>query len=450
MTLQRRLVLAIGLTALATTVVTGAVAVGLQQASIRTRALNDLHRIARGIGAEAGDARDGGLGLVELNRGLRYQGITLVVVLPSGRVLEGRLAGLVRGIDLEPLRAGTTIFGEIRGLAYVGYPLPPTRALRGAVRMRPSIVLLRGVRFAQTIRDTALRVGLAGLAAALIGLFVARILAKRIAAPLGPLTTAARDIARGDLSARVPAGTTDEFGTLGAAFNDMAVSLEEARRREREFLENVSHELRTPVTAIRGYTEAIEDEASPPAPALAIIREEANRLERMIGDVMNLARLGAGEYALALTDTDAVEVARAALAATSVTPAAGVATAVAASAPVPIRTDPDRLRQVLVNLIENAVRVTTTGSVEVRVGPGADGGAFIEVVDTGPGIAPTDLPHVFERQYLWHASRADRPVGTGLGLAVVRGLVDALGGTIEVASSPGGTTFRLKIPNRAD
>lgn len=449
MTLRRKLVLAIGLTAVVTTLATGAVGVGLLRAHIQGQAKGDLIRTARAIGAEADEIRGGGLQLRALRRGLRAQGIELVVVTPSGAV-EGELSHLVGRMNPTPLAGGGAV-GDIDGYAYVVWPIfGPRGSPRGIAGPQSRIVLFRKVALGRATSETALRVGLAGLVAALIGLLVARILAKRIAAPLGPLTTAAGDIARGDLTARVVAHSTDEFGALGVAFNDMATSLEEARRREREFLENVSHELRTPVTAIRGYTEAIEDEASPPAPALAIIREEAGRLERMIGDVMNLARLGAGEYALALVATDAAEVARAALAAAAVTPADGVTTAVAATSPVPLRTDPDRLRQVLVNLIENAVRVTTAGSVEIRVGPGTDGGAFIEVVDTGPGIAPTDLPHVFERQYLWHASRADRPVGTGLGLAVVRGLVDALGGTIEVASSPGGTTFRLKIPNRAD
>src|SRR5207253_1100173 len=199
------------------------------------------------------------------------------------------------------------------------------------------------------------------------------------------------NLAAGDLAHRVPVEGDDEVADLARQFNDMAGALAEARRREHEFLANVSHELRTPLTAIRGYVEALGDGAV------------------------------AGEAARA----DAVRV-------------IGGMTVV---------TDPLRVRQILSNLVDNALRVTPAGGT-VRVGRRRNGDELVvEVADTGPGISAEDLPHVFERSYLWGKSQKVLPVGTGLGLAIVRELAVALGGRIEVASEPGrGTAFALHLP----
>lgn len=165
-------------------------------------------------------------------------------------------------------------------------------------------------------------------------------------------------------------------------------------------------------------------------------------------DVLDLARLGAREFRLELRDADLADAIRAAGAAhASRAAAAGLRLDVDVPDSIPARTDPDRVRQVIGNLVENAMRVTPSGG-RISISAGIeDGGIGITIADDGPGIAPEHLPHVFERSYLWKAVRGEREVGTGLGLAIVRGLVQALGGTIGVASEAGGgTRFRVLLP----
>lgn len=181
------------------------------------------------------------------------------------------------------------------------------------------------------------------------------------------------------------------------------------------------------------------------------IDAETARLERLVQDVVDLARLGAKEFRLEPRDADLAGVVRAAGAAHAAqAQAAGLRLDVEAPDGLAARTDPDRVRQVISNLVENALRVTPSGGA-IRVAAVPDrAGVRIAVEDSGPGIPPEHLPHVFERSYLWKAVGGEREVGTGLGLAIVRELVTALGGRVDVASEPGrGTAFRLWLPREA-
>jgi two-component system sensor histidine kinase BaeS len=209
---------------------------------------------------------------------------------------------------------------------------------------------------------------------------------------------------------------------------------------EQQFLLSVSHDLRTPLTSIRGYAEAISDGATPdPAQAAGVITREAGRLDRLVGDLLDLARLDAHAFTFAIADVDLGAVAAAAVAAGTPQAASHGLTLTLTAPPdrvLRVRADPDRLQQAVANLVENATKYAhTTIGVAVRA---TDGRAELSVSDDGPGISEEDLPHVFERLYV----SAHRPIrsesGSGLGLAITRQLVERMGGEARAGRAPGG------------
>jgi len=311
-----------------------------------------------------------------------------------------------------------------------------------------------------------------------VSLLVANRLGHRIARPLQQAEAVTKRIAAGDLSARVPVPKKEghELVSLATSVNTMAASLAEARGAQRQFLMSVSHDLRTPLTSIKGYAEALADGATDDVDRVAsVVLSEATRLERLVGDLLELAKLEAGSFSLSCTAVDLTEVvastaqafepAAASLglrlevrASPGAPPAAlavegggaGGALAVAAkpvsreigATKVLCYADPDRLGQVAANVIENALkyaRSQVTVTVRARYGPA--GRPTLEVEDDGPGIAPAELHKVFERLYQ-SATAASRKLGSGLGLAIVQELVTAMGGEVKAESpvSPAGGT----------
>jgi len=291
--------------------------------------------------------------------------------------------------------------------------------------------------------------GLGVALAALLAVWLSRFLGRR----LEGLSGASRRLAGGDLSARAPVEGADEISEVAVAFNEMAGDLEEARRREREFLVSVGHDLRTPLTTIAGYAEALhegkvnQDDLSRVG---AVMNRETGRLSRLLEDLMTLSRLEAGEFALRPEAVDlAGHLRGSAEAYRGRAEAAGVRLEADLGEVPPALVDPDRIDQVVGNLVENALRYTPAGG-SVRLSLRAEGAlARIAVADTGPGIAAADLPHIFERLYVAQRYRAARPEGSGLGLAIVRELAEAMGGRVEVASVPDqGTTISALVPLR--
>ncbi|MFN8039343.1 MAG: HAMP domain-containing sensor histidine kinase [Acidimicrobiales bacterium] len=288
----------------------------------------------------------------------------------------------------------------------------------------------------------------------LLGAAVAWGLSQRITEPLREATDVTARIADGDLSSRVPEHLTaggaprDEVDTLAHSINAMADSLERSRGLEQQFLLSVSHDLRTPLTSIRGYAEAIADGAAPdPSAAAGVILTESRRLERLVRDLLDLAKLDARRFTLHPTALDL-----AALATDSIdgfrreATDAGVVLTLHAPAPVPVVVDPDRTQQVVANLVENALKYAAS-QVVVTVSTTADGAARLEVADDGPGIAPEDLPHVFERLYVAQAAPVRKEAGSGLGLAIVRELVEAMGGDVAATvNQPTGTVMVVRLP----
>lgn len=283
----------------------------------------------------------------------------------------------------------------------------------------------------------------------LVAAAVAAVLARSIARPVLRVVRATSRLAHGDEPGQLPLGGSRELSDLADSFNTMAVQLARARSAERSFLLSVSHELRTPLTAIRGYSEALDEGVLPSERAGKVIRTEAARLERLIMDLINLARLDQRRFDIHAEPVDLVEISRES--ATRHLARAhdlGVLLHVEGHRPAPALADRDRLLQVVSNLVENALRCTPPGgSVTLAAAPGE-----LRVKDTGPGIATDEVSRAFDRFFLYRRYNGQRPVGTGLGLAIVRELARAMGGDVAVASSSSGTEFtiRLPVPERAN
>ncbi|MGC4850661.1 sensor histidine kinase [Micromonospora sp. DT15] len=294
---------------------------------------------------------------------------------------------------------------------------------------------------------------LAGLTA---GVVAGLLLARRLARPIRVAATAAARLRAGDRAVRVPVESPDEVADLAEALNGLAAALATSEGRQREFLLSVSHELRTPLTAIRGYAEALADGvlgADDTVDTGRTMLAEAQHLDRLIGDLLALARLEAADFPLEPVPVDLTQ-----LAVDAEPTWAGRCAAVGVpfrvetpGQPVPAYTDPGRIRQVLDGLLENALRVVPPGSpVVLAVRPaGADpahGGVF-EVRDGGPGFTDDDLAVAFERGALHERYRGVRKVGSGLGLALAAGLVRRLGGEIAAGHAPeGGAAFTVRLP----
>jgi signal transduction histidine kinase len=272
---------------------------------------------------------------------------------------------------------------------------------------------------------------------------------RRLSRPLGDLLEAADRVADGDYSARVTVQGPRQVRSVAQAFNTMASRLQASDEQRRGLLSDVTHELRTPLTVIQGNVEGMLDGIYAPDEAhLRLVLEQTQLLSRLVDDLRTLALTESGALVLKRQPTDLPNLIHETAAAFgSQSDAAGVDLVVEAPPDMPpISLDPERMRQVLLNLLTNAARYTPPGGrITVRCGQVAslgDRSASIEVEDTGPGIAPEDLPHVFDRFYKSRDSG-----GMGLGLAIAKSLVEAHRGTIAASSSVGhGTTIRVILP----
>ncbi len=290
----------------------------------------------------------------------------------------------------------------------------------------------------------------AGLLAVAIALLLTSVLSRRILAPVKALGNAAREYGKGNFSRRVESKGKGEVGELARSFNSMAENLEHAERLRRDMVADVAHELRTPLSNLTGYLEAIDDGIiKSDKKTISSLNEEASTLSRLIDDLQELSLADAGELKLITRPEDI-----SGLITETVTALQGKATAkgLTISADLPdglpeVNIDSHRIRQVLHNLLVNAVahtgkkgRITVTARHE-------DDTIFISITDTGEGIPAEDLPVIFERFYRVDKSRARATGGSGLGLTITKRLVEAHGGTINVESQPGqGSTFTFTLP----
>ncbi|MBW0119480.1 sensor histidine kinase [Pseudonocardia abyssalis] len=276
-------------------------------------------------------------------------------------------------------------------------------------------------------------------------LLTAQVLGNGMTRPVREMIDAARAMASGDYSRRVRATSRDEVGELAAAFNRMATDLEAADQQRRELIANVSHELRTPIAALQAVLENVVDGVAEPA-TLDTALAQTQRLGRLVTELLDLSRIDAGTHVLQRQDGDLEPLLADAVAEAGVTArmaGRGIAFRIDVPEGTTVHADPERLHQVLVNLLDNAARHGPPGS-EVHVSGRREGGDIvIEVRDEGPGIAPEDRERVFGR-----FTRGERAVGggTGLGLAIARWVVDLHGGRIAVAPSTPGCRIRVTLP----
>ncbi len=289
----------------------------------------------------------------------------------------------------------------------------------------------------------------AGAVGLIVAILLARLISRSVAEPLQTVADAASKMAAGNLSERVPIRGPSEVRSVAEAFNKMSENVQASHRSQQDFLANVSHDLKTPLTSIQGFSQAIMDGVGDPIESARIIHDEAARLNRMVVELTDLARLQAGRLSMKIAPVDMGQLAAAiGQRLMIVAKEKGIRLSVEASAMPPIAGDGDRLVQVLTNLISNAINYTPSGG-EVCVRTAIrSGGVEVSVQDTGVGISPQELPRIFERFYQVDKARGPRR-GNGLGLAIVQEIAQAHGGRITVASEGEGrgATFTLWIPS---
>lgn len=466
--MQRRLTTTIIGVVVGAIFLTGAVTFALAARAARTHTRAQLTHQATDVAAAIKSEIDAGrpaLNLLRILRGpLTDENDVILVVTPAGKLIDvnqPRLAavlpaGLSAGaLHPDRLLAGQVVSGSRGQIVFAAAPYQSK--LNVAKGLTPDVtqvvVLTRnpdtGIR--QALPWFALSATLVLAVAALVG----DRLGRRISQPLSDAETVTRQIAAGDLTAQVPLPdhAYPELESLAQSINTMSDTLARAKGLERQFLLSVSHDLRTPLTSIRGFAEAIADGAAPDTTRAAeVIASEARRLERLVQDLLDLARFDARHFDLHLRSIDLAEVV--ADTGEGFRPAAeelGLRLDIDVGPPgaITANADPDRLAQVVANLVENALKYArSTVRVAVAAWPQ---GAVISVDDDGPGIAGEDLPRVFDRLFISSRYPA-RQVGTGLGLAIVAELVAAMGGSVRAESptaAAGGTRVVVSLPTWA-
>lgn len=317
------------------------------------------------------------------------------------------------------------------------------------VAARPVQMYVGAVDERNVLLDARPVVGLASVVAVLV-MLAAVLIVRRPLTTVRALTAAAGRLGAGDLDQRVPVSGRDEIAQLGRTFNRMAASLQAVEENERRMIADIAHELRSPLANLLGYLEALKDGVLDPSPELLeSLHEEAALQQRIVADLQMLALAEAGALTYHLCEVDAADLLAGLV--TAHAPAvtrAGVDLAADADPGLVVNGDPDRLRQALGNLINNAVRATPAGgSVKLRARPWDGGEVAIEVTDTGGGIRPDELPHIFDRFWRADRARSRSTGGSGLGLAIVRQIVLGHRGRIDVTSEAGvGTTFTIVLP----
>jgi len=307
------------------------------------------------------------------------------------------------------------------------------------------------------LRDLRLRWLLATVIALLLSGLVGLLLSRAIADPLRRLTAAARAVAGGHLDQQVPVNSGDELGQLSQTFNEMTARLKAARQMQLDMVANVSHELRTPLTSIKGLLETLRggavDDTEVRDSFLASAETETDRLIRLVNDLLLLSRVDAETLHLQRRPSDVVTLVQ-----TTTqrfgrqAKARGLTLHVAAADDCPpVDLDPDRIKQVVVNLLDNALKYSPPGGqISIRVERGPDSSVRVLIKDEGIGMSADDLARIGQRFYRADKARTRSQGGSGLGLAIARSLVAAHGGQLGVESETGkGTTVTFSLPGRA-
>jgi two-component system sensor histidine kinase BaeS len=431
--LRTREFAAIAVAVVAAVGVTLVLAALLVRSSARSSALDSLSRQAA-LTAELQRSTSARTGLTSLGAFYETQQQQLsILTIPQAALLlpPGAGAALRAG---QPARGSVTVGGKKYLFA-------------AAATGKQAIVLLRSAKLeSSALHPYTVAFAIAAAVGAILAACAAFLLARAVSRPIERVADASLALSAGERPGPLPVTGSTEVANLAASFNKMADDLDRARDAERTFLLSVSHELKTPLAAIRGHGEALLDGVMSIEKAAGVVVAESKRLERLVRDLLDLARLNQRSFsvhprAIDLSGVVAQAVSRHGPESNRV----GVALVAETNGRAPAVADPDRALQVLSNLIENALRSTPAGgAVTVAAYPGE-----VVVSDTGPGIAADELPHAFERFFLYSRYANNRAVGTGLGLAIVKELTEAMDGTVTVESEPGrGTRFTVHLPER--
>jgi len=443
------------LAAMVAVVVAGLVSGVLLRSSAQAQGRKELRNDAALVARALDDTRAAG-GRVrvpaQVVKTLDDRHISIVVVDP-----DGRLAGPEgRPLASQPLPAK-----DVARLA-AGSPVSATRTLnrsRVYIDGEPlqgggAVVLVEKVSTARSSEGfTRLRLafalGIGLIVAAVAGLLLAR----RLVRPLQRAAAAAHRLSTGARDVRLEPEGPAEVAEVADALNVLASALTTSESRQREFLLSISHELRTPLTAVKGYAEALADGVVPPegvAATAQVVLAESDRLERLVRDLLDLARLGADDFRIDVAQVDLAELLRQAGVVWADRCARGglpFRVEIADGVDPVVRSDPARLRQIVDGLAENALRVTPSGRpiVFALLASGRD--VLLQVRDGGPGLTDDDCRVAFDRSALYERYRGERRVSTGVGLALVAGLAARLGGRAEAGHAhEGGACFTIRLP----
>lgn len=372
--------------------------------------------------------------------------------------LRAALAQSIKGKEVNGNIRVSTQNGSFKSL-YVSVPIQNNGHIIGALFLSAPQQYPNG--FLSQINQAVL---IAGTIVALIVILFSFLLARRFTRPLKSLTVAAEQMKQGKYTQRVQAPRTqDELGLLALTFNDMADTIEadvtELRRQDqirRDLIANIAHDLATPLTAIQGFSEALADDMIPTREArqetAQRIGREVQRLRRLVSDIQQMSSLESGHTRLDLAPLDLHSLAEETFAVIETEcEEAGISLRNELDpATSMVLADGDRITQVLLNLLDNARRHTPAGGT-IRIAAVPEGKMLlVSVSDTGTGIAPADLPHIFERFYRADRSRTGATGGSGLGLAIVKAVITAHGGVIRAESTPGqGTRITFSLPRAA-
>lgn len=379
----------------------------------------------------------------------------------TGKNFEPQPGSILTGVQTQRTKAATNpnIIGETADNNYIYVaaefaPLIVQRGLQYVVVMQPVTSAWERLLFPMF---------LVGLLALLLSMFIAWLLGRNISRPIQKISIAANRIAHGDLTQRIEVVGEDEVAFLAQNFNIMAAEVQRTQQAQRDFLANVSHDLKTPLTSIQGFSQAIVDGTLPDITsaqgAARVINDESLRMGRLVSALLELSRLQSGQLRMNPQPLDLGALLRATV--DGLQPQAAAKDVSLGSGGLlglpQIMGDPDRLRQVFTNLVDNAVKHTPSGGwvqvvaqLAASAQPASPSSIVITVSDSGEGIPPADLPRIFERFYQVEKSRANDGRGLGLGLAISKEIIEAHQGSIAANSELGkGTTFTITLPTIA-
>lgn len=325
-------------------------------------------------------------------------------------------------------------------------PLTDSNRLEGIIYLYVPLA-----RISELTNDFSIIGLVVGLLFVIMSVYIGTIFVKKITQPLEIMKKAAEKVTAGDYSARVPVFSKDEIGQLGTAFNLMSVSIQKEDERKKEFLEDVSHELRTPISYVKGYSEALKaglvKTSQDQERYLAIIHREANRMERLVGDLLDLSRFDSEDFRLELCPLPLAQLVEDCLEKYSPTlRRKGLLLNSELDPDIIVNADEGRIEQVIQNIVDNAINYTEKGQITVLLSKHVKG-CILSVMDTGIGIPREDIHRVTQRFSRVNKARTRSDGGTGLGLAISNKLIQLHGGDLEIESNLGeGTTISIILP----